>query len=264
MTDLGGTSERSRSWASGTARSWRRRCTRVTSSDRRSPRRWCSTRPNGSARRTRTPTASRRSCPTGAHRALALRGRPQPAPARGGLPHARGLLGARGWRDGELSDELFEGSLATYDAFYDALAPRLDALAERGPVRAARRALLQPPPRRRRRARPPGGQPRGQRRHRQPRSRPLRPARRALHGRPARRLARLRPARRPRERRLRGPQPRLVGARPLPPRGLRAGAGVQEDVHGRVDRRARRAAGSATRRRGSRPRCPGCTTSSSG
>ena len=37
------------------------------------------------------------------------------------------------WRDGELSDELYEGSLATYDAFYDALAPRLDALAERGP-----------------------------------------------------------------------------------------------------------------------------------
>ena len=37
------------------------------------------------------------------------------------------------WRGGELSDELFEGSLATYDAFYDALAPRLDAVAERGP-----------------------------------------------------------------------------------------------------------------------------------
>ena len=37
------------------------------------------------------------------------------------------------WRGGVLSDELFEGSLATYDAFYDALAPRLDALAERGP-----------------------------------------------------------------------------------------------------------------------------------
>ena len=37
------------------------------------------------------------------------------------------------WRDGVLSDELFEGSLATYDAFYDALTPRLDALAERGP-----------------------------------------------------------------------------------------------------------------------------------
>ena len=37
------------------------------------------------------------------------------------------------WRDGTLSDELREGSLATYDAFYDALAPRLDALAERGP-----------------------------------------------------------------------------------------------------------------------------------
>jgi N-formylglutamate deformylase len=37
------------------------------------------------------------------------------------------------WRDGTLADELFEGSLATYDAFYDALAPRLDALAERGP-----------------------------------------------------------------------------------------------------------------------------------
>lgn len=36
------------------------------------------------------------------------------------------------WRDGVLSDELFEGSLATYDAFYDALAPRLDGLAERG------------------------------------------------------------------------------------------------------------------------------------
>jgi N-formylglutamate deformylase len=37
------------------------------------------------------------------------------------------------WRDGVLSDELFEGSLETYDAFYDALAPRLDALAGRGP-----------------------------------------------------------------------------------------------------------------------------------
>jgi hypothetical protein len=37
------------------------------------------------------------------------------------------------WRDGVLSDELFRGSLATYDAFYAALAPRLDALAERGP-----------------------------------------------------------------------------------------------------------------------------------
>ena len=37
------------------------------------------------------------------------------------------------WRGGTLSDELFQGSLATYDAFYDALAPRLDALAERGP-----------------------------------------------------------------------------------------------------------------------------------
>ena len=37
------------------------------------------------------------------------------------------------WRGGVLSDELFEGSLETYDAFYDALAPRLDALAERGP-----------------------------------------------------------------------------------------------------------------------------------
>jgi len=37
------------------------------------------------------------------------------------------------WRGGELSDELFEGSLGTYDAFYEALAPRLDAIAERGP-----------------------------------------------------------------------------------------------------------------------------------
>lgn len=37
------------------------------------------------------------------------------------------------WRGGVLSDELFAGSLETYDAFYDALAPRLDALAERGP-----------------------------------------------------------------------------------------------------------------------------------
>ena len=75
------------------------------------------------------------------------------------------------WRDGELSDELYEGSLSTYDAFYDALAPRLDALAERGP------------PRRRRRATGPGvGEPRGQRRHRQRRHRPVRPAGRALHG----------------------------------------------------------------------------------
>jgi hypothetical protein len=37
------------------------------------------------------------------------------------------------WRDGALSDALVELSLETYDAFYDALAPRLDALAERGP-----------------------------------------------------------------------------------------------------------------------------------
>ncbi len=37
------------------------------------------------------------------------------------------------WHGGTLSRELFERSLATYDAFYDALAPRLDALAERGP-----------------------------------------------------------------------------------------------------------------------------------
>ena len=37
------------------------------------------------------------------------------------------------WQGGTLSRELFERSLATYDAFYDALAPRLDALAERGP-----------------------------------------------------------------------------------------------------------------------------------
>ena len=37
------------------------------------------------------------------------------------------------WRDGVLSDELFEGSLRTYDAFYDALAERLDVLADRGP-----------------------------------------------------------------------------------------------------------------------------------
>lgn len=37
------------------------------------------------------------------------------------------------WHGGTLSRELHERSLATYDAFYDALAPRLDALAERGP-----------------------------------------------------------------------------------------------------------------------------------
>ena len=37
------------------------------------------------------------------------------------------------WHGGTLSRKLFEGSLETYDAFYDALAPRLDALAERGP-----------------------------------------------------------------------------------------------------------------------------------
>ena len=37
------------------------------------------------------------------------------------------------WHGGTLSRELYERSLATYDAFYDALAPRLDALAERGP-----------------------------------------------------------------------------------------------------------------------------------
>ena len=93
------------------------------------------------------------------------------------------------WRDGVLSDELFEGSLATYDAFYDALAPRLDALAERGPFVLLdvhsynhRRDGADEPPA------PDVGQPRGQRRHRQPRPRPLRSARRALHGRPARRV----------------------------------------------------------------------------
>jgi N-formylglutamate deformylase len=37
------------------------------------------------------------------------------------------------WRDQTLPDELREGSLATYDAFYDALASRLDVVAERGP-----------------------------------------------------------------------------------------------------------------------------------
>jgi N-formylglutamate deformylase len=37
------------------------------------------------------------------------------------------------WRDGVLPDELVAASLDTYDSFYAALAPRLDALAERGP-----------------------------------------------------------------------------------------------------------------------------------
>ena len=37
------------------------------------------------------------------------------------------------WEGGELPDEQFKGSLATYDAFYDALGERLDRVAERGP-----------------------------------------------------------------------------------------------------------------------------------
>ncbi|QIK74794.1 N-formylglutamate amidohydrolase [Nocardioides piscis] len=41
--------------------------------------------------------------------------------------------GLKVWRDEELPDEQFEGSLATYDAFYDALGPRLDEVAKRGP-----------------------------------------------------------------------------------------------------------------------------------
>lgn len=41
--------------------------------------------------------------------------------------------GLQVWRDGELPDEQFEGSLATYDAFYDEIAQRLDPVAERGP-----------------------------------------------------------------------------------------------------------------------------------
>ncbi|KRF29771.1 N-formylglutamate amidohydrolase [Phycicoccus sp. Soil802] len=41
--------------------------------------------------------------------------------------------GLQVWRDGELPDEQFQGSLATYDAFFDALGARLDRVAERGP-----------------------------------------------------------------------------------------------------------------------------------
>ncbi|PUA82924.1 N-formylglutamate amidohydrolase [Nocardioides currus] len=41
--------------------------------------------------------------------------------------------GLKVWRDAELPDAQFEGSLATYDAFYDALGERLDRVAERGP-----------------------------------------------------------------------------------------------------------------------------------
>lgn len=41
--------------------------------------------------------------------------------------------GLQVWRDEVLSDELYAGSLATYDAFFEALAPRLDALAAKGP-----------------------------------------------------------------------------------------------------------------------------------
>ena len=41
--------------------------------------------------------------------------------------------GLKVWRDSVLPDEQFEESLATYDAFYDALGQRLDRVAERGP-----------------------------------------------------------------------------------------------------------------------------------
>ena len=85
------------------------------------------------------------------------------------------------WHGGTLSRELFEGSLATYDAFYDALAPRLDALAERGPF-----VLLDVHSYNHRRdgadadPAPGRGQPRGQRRHRQ--HRPARPSARWSSG----------------------------------------------------------------------------------
>ena len=41
--------------------------------------------------------------------------------------------GLKVWRGGELPDEQFEQSLATYDVFYDELAARLDEVAARGP-----------------------------------------------------------------------------------------------------------------------------------
>lgn len=41
--------------------------------------------------------------------------------------------GLKVWRGGELPDEQYEQSLATYDTFYDQLAARLDEVAARGP-----------------------------------------------------------------------------------------------------------------------------------
>lgn len=41
--------------------------------------------------------------------------------------------GLQVWRDNPLPDAVVEGSLAVYDAFFDALFERLDAVAQRGP-----------------------------------------------------------------------------------------------------------------------------------
>ena len=176
----------------------------------------------------------------GDHDPVALRGRPQPTPARGGLPPPRGLLGPRrvarrhvvatscsrgAWRRTTPSTTRSRrGSTRSPSAGPFVLLDvhsynhrRDGADADAGPGR---------------------GQPRGQRRHGQHRPADLRSAGRAVPGRHPCGCPRVRPHRRPGERRLRGPGARLVRPRPLPRRRLRAGAGVQEDVDGRVDRRA--------------------------
>ena len=70
--------------------------------------------------------------------------------------------------------------------------------------------------------------------------------------------------RRARERPLQGRPPRRLGARALPGPRRRPGAGVQEDLHGRVDRRARPGAHRRrSRRRSARPSTRCCARSAS-
>src|SRR5215203_632792 len=171
---------------------------------------------------------------------LALRGRPQPRPRRRRVSHARGRLGPRalagrpaGRRRGAVPRP------ARRVPPGPGRAPRPAGRA--GALRRVRRALLQPsPPGPRRTRRAAGREPGRQRGHRLAGPRPVGSGRRHVHRHPRRHGGGSQAPRRPRERPLRGRPPGALGARAVPDDRLCAGARVQEDVHGRVDRTARR------------------------
>ncbi len=145
------------------------------------------------------------------------------------------------WREPP-SDADVERSLQLYDEFYAELGRRLDAVAAIGPFVVLRPALLQPSPRRQRHAGGLGrGEPRGQRRDRFTRPRALGARRRPVHRRARSPRGPRPPVRRAGERPLPGRRAQPLGQRALRGPSVRAGDRVQEGLHGRVDRRARRA-----------------------